>query len=341
MASILSLAIELIPFLPAHKRLEFAHKFTSIEEFATLHGRILLQECKDLRLTKNRSQAWSSWSGRETLESAQKLFEQLQKRHIGILDLTDQSYPALLKEIYDPPFMLYYRGTLPVQHLPQLAIVGTRKPSLNAKEETLLFTREVAPHLASVVSGLALGVDGHAHRAALASKAHTTAVLGGGFDHIYPASHKNLAARIIDEGGLLITEYAPSISPTEYTFPARNRIISGLTHGTIIIEAPHKSGSLITGQFALDQDRDLFVHAVGISDPTSGTAQMYEQGALALKRGDDLLSAWGIMPVSDKADASSPPKPTRMTNHGQYDIGKSIAADLWSELNNGDMDGFN
>lgn len=344
MASILTLAIGQIPFLPLQKRHILARKYTNPQDFSSLHGEELLKEFHDLRPTKNRKETWLHWHGKQALEDAEKLLAQLQKRHIGVVDILENSYPSLLKEIYDPPFLLYYRGQFPSKSSPQLAIVGTRKPSLNAKEETIIFTKEVAPSLGSIVSGLALGIDGQAHKAALSLKSHTTAVLGGGFDHLYPASHKNLAAKIIDEGGLIISEYSPSTAPTEYTFPARNRIISGLSHGTLIIEAPHKSGSLITGQFALDQGRDLFVHAVGISNPDSGTGQLYEQGAIALSRGIDLLSAWNLPHSTHKNtkrnDGVSESQKPRYTPKGKntYNIGSIIAQNLWSELSSKDLD---
>ncbi|NIZ19439.1 DNA-processing protein DprA [Entomospira culicis] len=343
MAYILSLAIDMIPFLPARSRALLAKKYTNEHDFSTLHGQELMVEFSDLRLTKYRQEAWQCWHGKQALIDAEKLYEQLQKRHIGIIDMADASYPSLLKEIHDPPFLLYYRGTFPSFHLPQLAIVGTRRPSVSAKEETSIFTKEIAPHVGSIVSGLALGVDGQAHRAALAVHGHTTAILGGGFDHLYPNSHKSLAARIIDEGGLILSEYAPSVSPTNYTFPARNRIIAGMCQGTVIIEAPHKSGSLITGQFALDQGRDLFVHAIGIANPDSGTGQLYEQGAIALRRGEDLLSAWGILPSRENSNGvaeANESGPNKLANESfdRYDIGAAIAKNLWQELSDEDLD---
>jgi DNA processing protein len=334
MPSILSLAIEQIPFLPARYRHMVARQYRNEYEFSTLHGMELLQQFPDLRQTTNRKEAWLLWHGKQALIDAAKLYEQLHKRHIGTVDLLEADYPVLLKEIYDPPFLLYYRGQFPKPNQLQLAIVGTRRPSVSAKNETSIFTKELAPHVGSVVSGLALGIDGQAHRAALAVHGHTTAVLGGGFDHLYPSSHKNLAARIIDEGGLLLSEYAPSVSPTNYTFPARNRIISGLCQGTVIMDAPHKSGSLITGQFALEQGRDLFVHAVGLENLDSGTGLLYEQGAIALRRGEDLLSIWGIDPHrKSKRGSKDPNFPKRpQTKMEEYSIGKTIANALWDEL---------
>ncbi|NIZ47503.1 DNA-processing protein DprA [Entomospira nematocerorum] len=343
MASILTLAIAHIPYLPVQKKHLLARKYVSSQDFAALHGTELIHEFPDLASTKSRQLAWSQWHGKQALIDAEKLLEQLQKRHIAIIDILDKTYPSLLKEIYDPPFLLYYRGRLPSTATPSLAIVGTRKPSLNAKEECALFTREVAPYVSSIVSGLALGIDGQAHRAALATGRHTTAILGGGFDHLYPSSHKNLAARIIDEGGLLLTEYAPSIAPKTYSFPERNRIIAGITNGTLIIEAPHRSGSLITGQLALDYGRDLFVHAVGITNTESGTSQLYEDGAIALKRGDDLLSLWGITPK--RAQQSPTTIMSESTLNSQkprfdsklYNLGNQIAEELWREISDEDF----
>lgn len=343
MASILTLAIAHIPYLPVAKKYLLAQKYLSVQDFATLHGTELIHEFSDLTMTKSRQQAWSKWHGKQALIDAEKLLEQLHKRHIAIIDILDKTYPILLKEIYDPPFLLYYRGRLPSTTSPSLAIVGTRKPSLNAKEECAIFTREVAPYVSSIVSGLALGIDGQAHRATLATRQHTTAVLGGGFDHLYPSSHKNLAARIIDEGGLLLTEYAPSMAPKTYSFPERNRIIAGLTHGTLIMEAPHRSGSLITGQLALDYGRDLFVHAVSITNTESGTSQLYEDGAIALKRGEDLLSLWGITPKKTQQTSTVVISESHKNSHKPrfnskiYNLGNHIAEDLWKEISDEDF----
>lgn len=334
MEKLLALAISLVPNLSPNEQKRLAQKCGGYDFFSRLEGSALYDLGLNIKQNEARNKKWSVFNGKKTLEEAERLLNQLERRNISVMHIFDYEYPPLLREIYGPPFLLYYRGSLPNPNKPALAIVGTRRPSLKAKQETALFTREAALSVSSIVSGLALGIDGQAHRAAIAEKAHTTAVLGGGFDHLYPLAHKGLAAQIIDAGGLLLSEYPPSSTPTRYNFPERNRIVSGLARGVLVVDAPLKSGALITASLALEQGRDLFVHACGLDQADSGVSMLQEQGAVALRRGEDLLALWNLKQAPKKKEAKlhylneeAQAKPEKV-----YNIGKSIAQELWNEI---------
>ena len=177
------------------------------------------------------------------------------------ITIKDKNYPQLLKQIYDPPKQLYILGTLEKLEKYPLAVVGTRKVSSYGRQVTEQFVRTLGRKGLTIISGLALGVDGLAHQAALEVKAKTIAVLGSGFDNMYPTAHQKLAQDIVESGGAVITEYPPETPPSKITFPARNRIISGLSLGVLVIDAPERSGALITARAALEQVRDVFAVA--------------------------------------------------------------------------------
>lgn len=188
---------------------------------------------------------------------------------IGMLRFGEPGYPALLAEIDEAPFILYYRGSPPPPSLPCAAVVGTRYPTGAGLEAAWSFGSGFAAAGMGVVSGLARGIDGQAHRGALDAGGLTWAVLGHGPDTVHPAGSRALAARILDCGGGLLSEYGPGEPPLKYRYPERNRIISGLCQSVVVVEAPEGSGALITAGFALDQGRELFV-AAGLADGPRG-----------------------------------------------------------------------
>ncbi|MCL2137907.1 MAG: DNA-processing protein DprA [Treponema sp.] len=225
------------------------------------------------------------------------------KRGIQWVSWHDAEYPPLLREIYDPPVMLFYKGCLPNPDLPLVAIVGTRKPSPQAARQAFDIARGLGRSGISVVSGLALGIDAMAHRGNLESGVPGVAVLGSGIDEIYPSINRNLARRLIENGGALLSEYPPGTIPQRWTFPARNRIISGMARGVLIVEAPKKSGALITAAFALDQNKELWVSSTGSfsineKNPSwfdrRGTALLAEDGAGVIHEASDILKEWNL-----------------------------------------------
>ena len=218
------------------------------------------------------------------------------------------AYPPLLREIYDPPVILFYRGALPNPEKPLVAIVGTRRPSPQAASAAFDIGRDLGRQGLSVVSGLALGIDAMAHRGNLDGGAPTFAIMGSGADDIYPRANRVLAQRILENGGGLISEYPPGTKPFKWHFPARNRIISGISRGALIVEAPESSGALITAAFAAEHSRDIWVSSVGADlagiaeNPPSrgsrydrrGTAKLAENGSKIISGALDILAEWNI-----------------------------------------------
>ena len=208
-----------------------------------------------------------------------KLFDSIRGKHISACIRTEPDYPPLLKEIDNPPPVLYYVGHLPEPEDKLMGIVGTRKMTSYGQNVAAELGRFLAENGIGVVSGLARGIDGTAQLAVVESNGRTYAVLGCGVDHIYPPEHRNLAKQIVRDGAV-ISEYAPGTRPDRINFPQRNRIISGMSSGIIIVEAGEKSGSLITARFAAEQGREVFVIPGKITDIQSrGTNRLIRDGA--------------------------------------------------------------
>ena len=211
------------------------------------------------------------------------------------ITINDKNYPDLLKQIPNPPQELYFEGTLKKSEKYPLAVVGTRKLSAYGRQVTEYFVRTLAQSGLTIISGLALGIDGLAHQTTLDTGGRTIAVLGSGLDHIFPTVHKKLFQEIIQSDGAVISEYSPDTPAYKGNFPARNRIISGLSLGVLVIEAPEKSGALITAQQAFMQKRKVFVIPGRIYDKNStGTNQLIKQGAQTVTSPQDILKALKI-----------------------------------------------
>jgi len=215
----------------------------------------------------------------------------LDKMKVNVITIKEEGYPALLKNIYDPPPMIYYRGDFIkiMKRMTGIAIVGSRKATYYGRK----VAREIAAELASrgyiIISGLARGIDTNAHLGSLEAKGQTIAVLGCGIDRIYPAENRSLAYRII-ENGAVISEFPIYTKPEKSNFPRRNRIISGLTVGTLVVEASEKSGALITADFALDQGREVFAIPGSIHSFLSGGCHnLIKQGAKLVNSYQDIL----------------------------------------------------
>lgn len=228
----------------------------------------------------------------ERLSEALRWCEQ-ENQHL--LVLTDPAYPGLLKEISSPPPVLFIRGDPRWLSEPQLAIVGSRSASLDGREAARDFAAAMVAADYVVTSGLALGVDGHAHHSALKNGGATVAVLGSGLGRIYPAGHRELAAQIAEQGAL-VSEFWPSEPPRPQHFPRRNRIISGLSVGVLVVEAALKSGSLITARYALEQNRDVFALPGSIYAPGSkGCNALIKSGAKLVESPVDIFEEVGIL----------------------------------------------
>jgi DNA processing protein len=233
----------------------------------------------------------------------ERVWAKIQSQGISVLTWEDSIYPRRLKEIDQPPPVLYLRGELLDEDDWAVAVVGTRRITVYGRQ----VAEEVASFLAqrgiTVVSGLARGVDAVAHEACMRAGGRTFAVLGSGVDRIYPPEHEKLAGRIMERGAI-ISDYAPGTAPDSANFPPRNRIISGLSMATIVIEAGETSGALITATFAAEQGRDVLAVPGNINAPQSkGTNRLIQQGARPLLKPEDILEALELELVNEKHEA--------------------------------------
>jgi DNA processing protein len=217
-------------------------------------------------------------------------------------------FPPLLEAIHDPPESLWLRGSGPNELLsrPSVAVVGARSCSAYGAAVARMLGRELGAVGVVVVSGLARGIDGEAHRGALEAAGVTVAVLGCGIDRDYPAAHGRLAAAVA-ETGFVVSEYEPGVEPAPWRFPARNRIIAGLTKATVVVEARERSGALITADFALEDGREVFAVPGEITSSLSaGTNELIRLGATPLTKAADVLEALGIEALAASAPTISP-----------------------------------
>ena len=255
---------------------------------------------EELRVTLDSRSLAELLTARNQIDPMEEL-ERIARLGISAVHPGHSSFPKLLAEISGRPSILYVRGEmLPVDDA-SVAIVGTRRATPYGRQSAERIATELAQAAVTVVSGLARGVDAAAHRAALAAGGRTIAVLGSGPDVIYPAEHQRLAEQIL-ESGAVISEFAPGTKPDAQNFPARNRIISGLTFGTVVIEAPVRSGALITATFAADQGREVFVIPGSIFAPSSeGTNALLRDGARLVRNGADVLEDLGLTALTSPA----------------------------------------
>jgi len=217
----------------------------------------------------------------------------LEQQGNHLLLFTDTDYPSQLKEIPDPPPILFARGDVDLIHFPQIAIVGSRNPSSLGIQIATDFASSLAKSGFVITSGLALGIDAASHRGALAVQGKTIAVTGTGLDRVYPATHKELATEIVNNG-VLISEFPPGTTAKANHFPRRNRIISGLSVGILVVEAAKQSGSLITARMALEQNREVFAIPGSIYNPLArGCNALIKEGAKLVETTQDILEELG------------------------------------------------
>ena len=234
-----------------------------------------------------------------------QLLEQYQDQGIDVLTWDDDAYPRRLQDVDDAPPVLYVRGTLEIADEWAVAVVGTRRVTAYGRQVAHELARFLAQNGIVVVSGLARGVDGIAHKAAVEAGGRTLAVLGCGVDRIYPPEHRRLAEQIM-ESGALISDYAPGTPPEGPNFPPRNRIISGLSLAVVVIEAGKSSGALITANFALEQGRDVFALPGNITAPQSkGTNRLIQDGAQPLLTPQDVLDYLNLSRVTEHREAQA------------------------------------
>lgn len=230
----------------------------------------------------------------EIRTSISKHIRYMQNNNIDIININDKSYPQLLRQIYDAPISLYIKGNKEILNNKSIAVVGCREASEYGKKAAKYFAYNLTQNKFNIISGLAKGVDSYAHIGSIcaennASYGKTIAVVGNGLDIIYPSENRQLAEKIIQQGGAIISEYPLGTKPDKMNFPARNRIISGMSKGIVVVEAKGKSGTLITVDFALEQGRDVFVVPGNINSTNSvGTNDLIKQGAKIVTTYNDI-----------------------------------------------------
>lgn len=255
--------------------------------------------------------------------------ETYRKLGIRTVFLQDPEYPSLLKQIFDPPGVLFVRGTLRPEDSVALAVVGTRHATPYGQRQTRRLVGEFVRANFSIISGLARGIDAHAHRAALEAGGRTVAVLGHGLGvDIYPPENRGLAEQILEAGGALVSEFSPYTAPSTSTFPQRNRIISGMSLGTVVVEAGARSGASITAKSAAEQGREVFAVPGPVDSSASmGCHALIRDGAKLLASVEDILEelpdmhtllpdifSGGFAPAAPSAAASSPAKKAAKTS---------------------------
>lgn len=302
------------------ENLSAAAKRTILTNLA--NGTVALEDCwpanEFTRLAAlkgyNRAQTASTvWAEAQQRIEPRRLWETLQ--HLGVTVVVwgsstgTKEYPRLLNEIHNPPAVLFVRGNPQVLTGKTLAIVGTRKISEyghDVVKHVVGGFQAVTPGKVTIVSGLAAGVDGAAHRAALVNGLPTVAVFGCGIDTVFPASHSALAREILEANGALVSEYPPGFPGSQYSFPQRNRIIAGLSYGTLVVEGALKSGSLITARLALEENRSVFAVPGNVFNPVSdGPHQLLRDGAVLTTCAEDIVTELGWVKVPEQTTQPS------------------------------------
>ena len=262
---------------------------------------------RELALLRLPPETIESIASRELHARAEVEIERVRKLDGDILVLDDGVYPALLRETYDPPVVLYVKGAwYECLERPCVAMVGSRRCSTYGQNAALMMSRELAQRGVTIVSGLARGIDAAAHRGALEAGGRTVAVMGTGLEQVYPRDHKKLAGEILHRGGAMVTQFPLGTPPVSENFPYRNRVISGLCLGVLVVEAAENSGSLITARLAMEQNREVFAVPGNITSRNSfGTNYLIKgAGAKLVQQWQDVASE---LPAEIAAQLLPPP----------------------------------
>jgi len=233
------------------------------------------------------------YSETDILALAEKEIEKAEKIGVKLLFIGDREFPEKLKSISYPPLFLYIKGNLK-QDKNLIAIIGSRKPTSYGKEVAYQFSKKLAEYGVGIVSGLARGIDSISHKGALDGNGYTIGILGSGIDVIYPAENRELFERIVNNGGAIISEFPLGTKPRKENFPMRNRIISGISEGVVVIEAGKRSGTLITAKWALEQGREVFAIPGSVfSSQSEGTHLLIKEGANIVTAPEEILDYFG------------------------------------------------
>jgi DNA processing protein len=274
-----------------------------MEEEAIFYHAIAIRAGGDYATIRRARRCGENWQATyEKLSPSERISDRgiawgkLREQNIQLILREDERFPPLLREIPHPPFGIYIKGASPKNDQLAIAIVGTRRATPEGKSTARRFAAELARAGIAIVSGLAFGVDAAAHEGCLDAGGKTIAVLACGLGHIYPRNNESLAKKILAHGGAIISEYPPDMPAYPSRFLERNRIVSGLSKGTIVIEAPERSGSLATARFAFEQNRDVFVVPGPVSHPNfKGSHALIRQGAELIVCAEDVLESYDII----------------------------------------------
>jgi len=278
------LALKLIPRLAIHKKIMLVETYGLTELFASNGKLSVLTSANGLSVKQLYAFQHPDW------EKITQIIEKSAKCNSKVIGFDNAYYPQLLKQIYDPPLVLFVQGNISLLNAPQIAVVGSRSASAGGRETAFILCQQLAQQNVVITSGLALGIDAAAHRGALSQPASTIAVVATGLDQVYPARHLSLAQQIIATNGIIISEFLPGTQPRAGHFPKRNRLISGLSLGVLVVEAELKSGSLITARCALEQNRDVFAVPSSIENQQAkGCHWLIKQGAKLVEECADII----------------------------------------------------
>lgn len=269
------------------KKLNIIEQFQSIEQLFNATKNELLEKNQ---IGEKTAEVILDYKHKKDLD---RHIEYMYKHNIQIITIKDERYPQRLKQIYDPPIAIYLIGNENILNDMNIAIIGCRECSEYGKNTARDLAYNISKHKINIVSGLAKGIDSEAHIGTLQANEKTIAVLGNGLDVIYPKENINIAKQIIEHNGTVVSEYPLGIKPEKKNFPERNRIVSGISKGIIVVEAKEKSGTLITVDFALEQGRDVFVVPGNIDSINSlGTNELIKQGAKLITSYEDIIEEY-------------------------------------------------
>ena len=301
-----------LPGLGRTRRRELLTEFPDLPQMLSMNAATL----RAVGMTADAMAAIQAWQKQDDAHPAVRevrtIMHDCQKHAVGILTWGHTHYPEQLRHIHDAPLVLFTRGDTELLARDQIGIIGSRKATPAGLDHARRFAAELSARDLMVTSGLALGVDGAAHAGALDAGYPTVAVIGCGLDRVYPHQHRRLGERVVADG-LMISEYPPGTPARAAHFPQRNRIISGLSRGVLVVEAGLRSGSLITARMALEQGREVFAIPGSVHSPVArGCHHLIKQGARLVETVEDILEelgAWWSPPLVTEAAGTPEPKP--------------------------------
>jgi len=283
------LALKLIPRLAVHKKIMLVETYGLTELFSFNGKSSVLSSANNLSVKQLYAFNHPDW------QKITQIIAESANCNSSVIGFDDTYYPQLLKQIYDPPLVLFVQGNTSLLNAHQVAVVGSRSASAGGRETAFTLCRQLAQHNFVITSGLALGIDAAAHRGALSQSESTIAVVATGLDQVYPARHLSLAQKIVASNGAIISEFLPGTQPRAGHFPKRNRLISGLSLSVLVVEAELKSGSLITARCALEQNRDVFAVPSSIENKQAkGCHWLIKQGAKLVEEFADILDEFAF-----------------------------------------------